>query len=221
MNTDGRPTHDGQLSLPGLDIDPPPFVPAAVEGAGPASAYRLFFALFPQPDDAQRLAQCAAGLRTQHGLSRRCLHAARLHVTLHVVALFQGIVAQQLIDAARAAGASVNGAPIPLCFDRALSFRNAGKPRSNAFVLRCDAAGDAAIARLRAELARPLRHAGLRPQPSETPHLTLLYDRRVVPEHPIPPLGWTAARVVLVLSHLGLTHHEWLGCWSLDNPADP
>ncbi len=45
--------------------------------------------------------------------------------------------------------------------------------------------------------------------------MTMLYDPLVILEHSVEPIGWTATRFALILSHHGLGHHEWLGQWQL------
>ncbi len=122
--------------------------------------------------------------------------------------LFLAIVPQAAAD-------GIACPPLPIVFDRACSFRNLADPDNNAFVLRCDARSDATVARLRQTLALALRRSGLHPKPSSTPHMTMLYDQQVIPEHPIEPICWTATRFALILSHRGLRHHEWLGHWQL------
>ena len=139
---------------------------------------------------------------------------ARLHVTLHAVASFSALVPQVVIDAARAAARGVACAPLPVTFDRAMSFAG-----SKAFVLLGDAASGRGVAFLRQSLAAALRRVGLRPQASRVPHMTMLYDTRLVPEHDIEPLRWTATRYALVLSHVGATHHQWVDQWPLDGTA--
>ena len=207
--------HD-QMSLPGLDTAPTLFQPEVLHGnPGKLLGYKLFLAIFPQPADAQRFSLVEATLRRQHGLTGPCLRIERLHMTLHEVADYAHDVPQQDIDAAKAAAASVVCPPLPIVFDSANSFINHGKPDNNAFVLRCDARSDAAVAKLRLALGSALRRSGLHPKPTGTPHMTMLYDLRLVPAHPIRPLGWTAIRFALILSHQGLTHHEWIDEWQL------
>jgi 2'-5' RNA ligase len=82
--------------------------------------------------------------------------------------------------------------------------------------LRCNPDGDAAIARLRQSLAVALRRTGLHPDASRTPHMTMLYDPRHVAQHAIEPICWTATRFALILSHVGLGHHQWVAEWPLD-----
>jgi 2'-5' RNA ligase len=134
---------------------------------------------------------------------------------LHAIAAFKHTIPVQVIDAAKAAAAGSTCPPLPIVFDRASSFNRHGKPGGNAFVPRCDARSDAAVARLRQTLGLALRRGGLRPEPSSTPHVTMLYDPRVIHEPPIEPICWTATRFTLILSHQGLGHHEWLGDWQL------
>jgi 2'-5' RNA ligase len=43
-----------------------------------------------------------------------------------------------------------------------------------------------------------------------TPHVTLLRDSHLVPEHDIEPISWTVKDVVLVHSLLGKTPHRHL-----------
>ena len=74
---------------------------------------------------------------------------------------------------------------------------------------------DAAVARLRQSLAVALRNAGLQSEPSRTPHMTMLYDRRHIAEHAIEPIPWTATRFALIVSHVGLAHHQLIDQWVL------
>jgi RNA 2',3'-cyclic 3'-phosphodiesterase len=205
-----------QMSLPGLGAAPALFQPDVIRGRpGQLSGYNLFLAILPQDEDAKRFGLVGAKLRAQHGLQGRCLQSQRLHTTLHAISAFKDAVPQSHIDAAKVAAASVSCPPLSIVFLCAGSFSNKSNPEDNAFVLRCDARSIAAVARLRQALALALRRSGLHPKPSSTPHMTMLYDRRVIPEHPIEPICWTATRFALILSHKGLEYHQQLGCWQL------
>lgn len=200
-----------QLTLPGFDTAAAPFKPDLVRSRGGAPRrYTLFLAIFPESEDAHRLARLAADLRDRHDLNGTPLRPSRLHITLHVLANFIDPIPQDVVDAAIAASASVAYPQFPIAFDRALSF-----PDSGALVLRCDPHGDRVLAPLRRSLARALKHAGLDPEPSRTPHMTLLYDTRHITEHVIEPACWTATRWALILSHVGLGHHQWIAQWAL------
>lgn len=203
----------GQSSLPGLALPPAWFEPAVIRpGYGGPRAYKLFLAIFPDADVLRSLAPITADLCEQSGLdTKRVVRPDRLHITLHTIGDYIDQIPLEEVDASLAAANGVVCPPLPIVFDHALSFH-----RSNAYVLRCDARSDATIARLRRPLTRSLKNVGLKPTPSETPHMTMQYSaNRIVAEHPIPPVAWTATRFALILSHVGLTHHQWISQWSL------
>ncbi len=77
--------------------------------------------------------------------------------------------------------------------------------------------GVAAIKAMRQVLSAALAGAGQRRVAATqfTPHVTLLYDDKLVAEQPIPPIGWTVTEFVLIHSLLGKTEHIPLGRWPL------
>lgn len=203
-----------QMSLPGITGEPALFQPEVVHGrAGQLRGYNLFFAIVPSSEDAQPFAQVGAELSRRHELQGRCLPPQNFHVSLHAVAGYADKIPRSDIDAARAAAARVAWPGLTLVFDHAGSFMNRKDPDDNAFVLRCDALSAKALAERRRVLGMELRRVGLKPQASSTPHMTLIYDRHLVPAHPIEPLRWTAMRFSLILSHQRLGHHQRLGDW--------
>ena len=214
MFTSEPDEHKAQLSL--MEQAPALFQPDAVpDPSGKLSGYNLFLAIFPPPEVAHHVGMLGADLLSRFGMRGQRLQEHHLHMTLHAVAWYDQQIPLQEIEAAKAASAGVRCPPFPITFDRAGSFHNRGNPGNNAFVLRCDARSEASIARLRQQLAVALRRSGLRPKPTATPHMTLLYDRTIVEEQPIEAVQWTALRFALVLSHVGLGHHQRLGEWQL------
>ncbi len=201
-----------QLNLLGIDTLAPAFRPDAIRprGGQKLRGYTLFLAIFPEQGDAQRLSQKAAELRSLHELAGTPLSPERLHITLLKVDSFTQTVSGAVVDASIAAATRVVCRPLPVVFDQALSF-----PESQAFVLRCGAESDAAVARLRQSLAWELRRVGLHPESSDTPHMTTLYNPKLIAAHPIVPICWTATRFALILSHVGLSHHQWVRQWNL------
>lgn len=200
-----------QFSLPGFDLDPPDPPArqdlAVAKPSGPPT-HRLFLGLFPSLDDAARIDQNADLVCKHFGLAGKRLKTDRLHITLHSLGDYVGAVPETLIEQAMAVAATVVCPPVDVRFDHALSF-----PGSGAFVL-CGH-DNAAVDVLRQRLSVALKHAGIKHYPSRKPHMTLLYDRRSIAEHAIEPIHWTATEFVLILSHLGKTHHEWLARWPL------
>ncbi len=204
-----------QFNLPGFDLPPTPprhsLAPAALDSARPT--HRLFLAVFPKAHDAAPIAASIAALRQHHGLNGQPLQTDRLHTTLHSLGDYVGPVPQVRIDAAMAAASSLVHPPLQIEFDHALSFAGSGHAAKHAFVL-CGH-DTAAVSRLVQILGLALKRVGLDPQPSRKPHMTMLYDRRIIEAHVIEPIRWTASELVLVLSHLGKTHHQWLARWPL------
>ena len=119
--------------------------------------------------------------------------------------------------AARAAARNVVSPPLPITFDKVMSFE---RPQGmKPFVLLADERSAASIGVLRRSLQVALQRVGLRPRASETPHMTLAYDTCSVPEQPIDAVHWTARRYALVLSHVGAGHHQWVDQWALCGPG--
>jgi len=181
--------------------------------AGAPKEYSLFFAIYPALKDAQLIAHAIDALRRTHGLMGKPISPDRLHISLQAVAKFQSEVPQHVVDAARAAAARVTCPSLLINFDRMSFYPNETKA---ACVFHCDKDSASRIAPLRVQLGGALRDSGLHPKPTSAPHMTMLYDKLTYPiEDPIDPIEWTATRFVLVLSHVGASHHQWIGEWPL------
>ena len=179
----------------------------------PVPTDRLFLALCPDEATAARIATLALSECARHGLHGRPLRPDRLHVTLFHLGDWAGVSTDLVAAVGKAAG-DLREAPLGVAFDTAMSFvtRGAQKP----FVLKASS-GNAALHAFHARLATSLKRNGLGEwtRGSFEPHVTLAYDRTVVPPHAIPPIGWTACDFVLVHSLLGQTRHIPLARWTL------
>lgn len=176
---------------------------------------RLFFALFPDAETAERLARLAGQCRAREGLRGNLIAAARLHVTLQHLGDFPAFP-ERLAAAAREAGAeaAAESAPFEAAFSQAGSF--AGRAGKKPYVLRCPEPPPALL-HLRQRLGAALVKRGLRPDKGSTfvPHITLLYDDRLAPTQPVEPVRWRAHDFALVHSLLGQTRHIHLQRWPL------
>jgi 2'-5' RNA ligase len=190
----------GQSALPGFDDAPIP-------------TDRLFFALFPDAETAERIAQCARQLRAEHGLHGSPLKTERFHITLHHLGDYAGLP-PGVVDMAGKAAAAVKSLPFSVTFDRAASFSSS--PRNRPFVLRGDT-GLTDLMVFQRALGIEMTKAGLGrwAKPAYTPHVTLLYDDRAVAEQVVEPITWTAGEFVLVRSLIGQTLHVPLARWPL------
>ena len=116
---------------------------------------------------------------------------------------------QDLIDAATRAGDSLVSSPFEVTFDRAMSF-----PSSGTYVL-CGGQGTAQLKGFQKTLREAMERHGVRAKRGFTPHMTLMYDRARVAEHPVEPVAWWAAAFVLIRSHVGQGIYDELGRWTL------
>lgn len=158
---------------------------------------RLFFAIRPDPETANAIAERTKLWRTEHGLTGRPLKPEHLHVTLFHVGDAARTPPGELIEALVERVAGVAMPAFRVEFDRIMSFSN------GAFVL----AGDESLIGLEVLQQRLSDVLDPEPRPARrfVPHVTLLRDARHIAEQPIEPIGWTACEVALVHSRLGQT----------------
>ncbi len=187
-----------QSSLPGFDAAPP-------------ATDRLFFAIFPDADAAERIARLAQQLRDEHDLTGRPLALDRFHVTLHHLGDYVGL-RPDVVAMAGAAAAAVSMPPFDVVFDCAASFSST--PRNRPFVLR-GGEGLAALTAFQQALGMAMKRTGARVTSSYTPHMTLLYDDRCVAGQAVETIRWTVREFVLVHSQLGQGRHLPLARWPL------
>ena len=168
---------------------------------------RLFLAVVPNADTAERIHRLAGVLKRAHGFDGKLIPQERLHISL----FFVGGLPERTINVAREAVADVRAEPFEVSFDRTASFR--GRSGNRPFVL----IGDDGLGRLqsfRRMLGAALTRRGLRrvANANFTPHVTLLYGAHCVEEHPIEPIFWTVTEFVLIHSRKG---HDYLARWYL------
>lgn len=189
-----------QLSFPG-------FEPTA------RATDSVFLALTPPDAKLPLIAEHIQSLRQTHGLRGKSLTPSCLHLSLHSLGIYDGLPLG-LVETVNTAMARVAVPPFGVTFESALSFFN--KRSTKPVVLR--AGGDtAALLELHRVLGAAMTRAGLGRYVMRyfTPHMTLLYDRRIVEEHAIATFGWTVTDVVLVHSLIGRGRHIHLARWPL------
>ncbi|MBS0527840.1 MAG: 2'-5' RNA ligase family protein [Proteobacteria bacterium] len=173
----------------------------------------LFFACRLAPEAASRVAHVRDELCRAHGLRGAPISPQRLHVSLVGVCECQGLP-HELIDAACRAAAAVAIPPFDVVFDRAMSFSNRRNARP---LVLLTGGGEAALAGLRNRLCAAMSAAGVGRYVSShfVPHMTLLYDRRMVAEQCIDPVHLTVCDFALVHSLVGQSRHIELARWPL------
>jgi 2'-5' RNA ligase len=170
-----------------------------VTEAGPdrqaGKSARVFLALWPPADMAERLGGIARASAAAHG--GRATRPETIHLTL----AFVGDVVEASLPALIEAAAGVRGQPFDLCLDR-LGFWT-----HNRLCWAGTSAPPAALAELAGGLRAALRGADFpveRERGAFVPHVTLVRKTTTaVPAQPIEPaVAWPCAAFVLVRSSL-------------------
>jgi 2'-5' RNA ligase len=122
-------------------------------------------------------------------------------------------VRRDIVAMANEAAEAMTTSPFEVTFDRAASFHNGG---NNPFVLQ-GGEGLEALKAFQRDLGLAMARAGLGKwvDKSFTPHVTMLYDRRLVAEQVVAPIRWTVGGFTLIHSLLGRTEHVPLARWTL------
>jgi 2'-5' RNA ligase len=175
----------------------------------------LFFGLLWPASAATEISKVADDLRHLHGFAGRLIEPERLHVSLHAVGRYDGLP-NSIVERACQAGAmvSTSTSSFPLVFNRAVSFDNRRGKRP--LVLR-PGYDLARLSALHDVLGRAMKRAriGRHVLSHFTPHMTLLYDGRTVPERPIAPIRMDVHDFVLVHSLVGQSRYIELARWPL------
>ena len=180
---------------------------------------RLLFLVYPDEATASRIATLAQAQRAKHDLRGKPLLTNRLHITLQHMGDHAGLP-PDMVRAAQEAAGRLPPRAFDVTFDRVASF--GGRARNLPFVLK-GGAGLGALLEFNKALATAMSLTSSRlgkwAKPVFTPHVTLLYDGRSVPEQPVEPITWTVREFVLVHSLLGQTQHIVLDRWLLSEDA--
>jgi RNA 2',3'-cyclic 3'-phosphodiesterase len=174
---------------------------------------RLFLAIVPDPDTAARIYQRAEIIRRARKLEGNPIRPEHLHATLFFLGEWDALPGHIVARAVEAA-AAIKMPPFRVSFDRTGSF--SGGSNIHPFVL----VGDTGVERLkkfRQMLGVSMMRNGLRHlvRTSFMPHVTLLYDKQNVDEHPIEPISWIVREFVLIRSLYRRTTHIHEARWLL------
>lgn len=166
--------------------------------------HRLFFALFPPPLVARRIAHWAE----RFGPHAAFVRADRLHVTLDILDDFDAFpceVAERLIEVSML----ISGDPFMVELDQVSGGGGtiALRPRLK----------NPALQRLANAISGARAEAGIAGREGYrfSPHLTLLYREGRPFSETVTPFAWEVKAFTLVHSLLGHTRHVPLGTWPL------
>lgn len=180
----------------------------------PRQIERLFFALMLAPPAAEAAVEVLVSSRDEHDLRGRPVRKDRLHVTLIHVGDYMGMPPQSTIDALRRAADGLTPVGFGVLFDRVSSF--SGAPGRHPHVLLGDK-GLETLREFRDDLLKSVVRQGVKPlsRTDFTPHVTLSYADRRLPERPIRPIAWRPEEFVLIHSEVGRSTYHTLGRWPL------
>jgi 2'-5' RNA ligase len=172
----------------------------------------LFLAILVDSATAEKIKPQRSLLIGEHKLSGKPIAAERLHVSLALLGHGLKLTNSQ-VEIAKQAVATVIQPSFTTCFNRTLSF----PMRKGDHPLVLEANSDAAKMRLlQKTLVSALRSAKLDIQAAGfTPHITLLYDKRIIAEQAIEPIELNVREFVLIHSHVGQSRYTVLGRWPL------
>jgi RNA 2',3'-cyclic 3'-phosphodiesterase len=181
----------------------------------PETFDNFFFALQPDADTAAGIVSLAASLRRDCGLRGRAFSSHRLHVTLLGLGGAE-FSTTGLMAFANELASLVALSAFKVSFERVVSFSGKSPaPRKHPIVL-LGGYTEGVEALVNAQVDA-LSILGIRKAAGKiTPHMTLLYDEKNIPERIIEPIGWTVKEYVLIQSHVGQNRpYTVLGRWPL------
>ena len=209
-----------QLSMfdtlpPGPPASPLPAPASPSSDGGPDAPHAVFFAVAADAATAASLHERAGMIDRQLGVGGRLLEPGRLHVSLHAVGAYIGMRPDADIARWCRAGSAARSAPFEVVFDQVATFGGDGNPLVFKSSNESDRAGFLALHLM---LGMMLADVGERIRPrSFTPHMTLSYRGKRVPETAIEPVRWRPHELVLIDSHVGAHRHDLLARWPLRN----
>lgn len=176
--------------------------------------HKLFFALRPDEETAERIARAVTAEHEARGLQARLRPSRIFHITLHYFGYAEGEPDARVVEAASRGASELSRPAFDLGFDRFMSWGGERAAR-HPFVL-TGGQGLEAVRELRDALVERLAAHGLAaPERAYEPHLTLRYDKRPAPAWAVDLPGWIASEFVLVKSPQGLTRHDVIARWPL------
>lgn len=190
-------------------------VQLSIEGLDPPELRldRIFFALKPAQIVVPAVEALADELKLRHGWpSKGKVGTERLHITLHHLGDHAG-VSQSLVATAKQAAQSLSARPFDVAFDRVMTFTRHQGTMPTVLASSLD---NAPLMDFQKRLGDAMRHFGLGRcvDVRFTPHVTLHYVDRAVPEEAVEPISWQVTEFFLIHSLLKRGEHRILGRWS-------
>ena len=167
----------------------------------------LFLGIAPDHSTRSLLSRRAQLTCTKHGFQGRPITPERLHISLHGFGEYH----PQLAETVSRIAETIRFAPFDVTLDHALTFRNRDP---HPFVLTCHDR----LEPLRAFHRKLAEALNLVIERAFKPHLTLIWDTKMIPEYKIDkPVTLTVREFVLIRSFVGESRYEFVGRWPLQS----
>jgi 2'-5' RNA ligase len=160
------------------------------------------------------MAALAQDLRERHGFKARPAAASRLHLSLNFVGAFRGPPTRAVMEKAASLADRVSEPAFRVELNHVESWKN----KSPYPLVLLGEEGVIGAERLHSAIHKALVAGTMAPrrEPQIWPHVSLIWDKALVPRTFVQPIGWTAREFVLLDSTYGEGRHEVLGRWALD-----
>ncbi|HYM34434.1 MAG TPA: 2'-5' RNA ligase family protein [Steroidobacteraceae bacterium] len=175
------------------------------------STDRFFFAIQPDAEAIEKSREIASRLRVDLRLSGNLFPQWRLHVSLTHLGDYVG-VPRNILRRAQDIASTIHMHEFRVRFDRITTLGFPGKPsRPKVLVATEEMPGLNLFMGL---LYTSIYNVSV--APVFTPHMTLLYDERIIDDITVEPVTWIAREFVLIRNVLGTGRpYEILGRWPL------
>jgi 2'-5' RNA ligase len=172
---------------------------------------RFFFAIQPDAHAIERSCEIAGRLCVDHRLSGIPFRPWRLHLSLERFKDCVGVPAD-ILRQANAIASMIRVPEFRIRLNRVTTLGFPGKPKRPIVLAATEEIPE--LTSLMRMLVTRIR--GISTAPVFTPHMTLLYDKRIIDDIAVEAVTWTAREFVLIHNVLGTgQRYEILGRWPL------
>jgi len=179
-----------------------------------AQGHNLFFAIMAPPCAIPLLAKKCAHFRDCYKLCSSPIPPDRWHISL--LPVFRGRrLPPRAVDLSKIIGGAFRFEQFELKLDMVMSYQNrrAKKP-----LVVCAQRPSPHITRLARHMDETFSVLSGEPQRAGqriSPHITLVWDKTIIPPQPIEPIAIPVTEIALVHSYVGRSRYKFLGRWSL------
>ncbi|MGE6697266.1 2'-5' RNA ligase family protein [Hyphomonas sp. NPDC076900] len=176
--------------------------------------HNLFFAVMAPPCAHPFLAEKSAQFRGRYAMRGAPITPDRWHISLHHI--FRGpLLPPKVIESSTIIGKALRFEQFELKLGRVMSYQNHRRKKPFVVCTHQPSTHMDRLARLMGEAFIVLSGTPPRAARRISPHITLAWDRVIVPPQAIDPITIPVTEIALIHSHVGHSRYEFLGRWAL------